>query len=985
MSNARILFFPKISYLSLWFFSSKLIKHCEVTREQVVFGSRKSATVLAYNQLKSVTLKKGILGTTVIFRLTDGSVINFAGLPKQRAFELTTLLHANINWPTIQSLYHHYCSLTSGLSYIAQSEIAIFLKNRSDAALLPLTHILVLEATDKERAFIVKAVLRPDEVIRENVRQRNIQFVEQEKQNFASLFDTLEKYPLTEEQRLAIIRNEDNNLVIAGAGSGKTSTLVGRIGYLLKKGVPAESILVLAFAKKAAEELRERIRSKFDVDLEVQTFHALGLSLIGLATGHKPSLAPEAEDDLVMAETLENFYTARLQSDPEFQRQMITSYVSFRYTYTPEYEFPSELKYNEYISAFDLKTLRAQSPLANDLSLKGEKVKSLAELEIADYLFSQGINYQYEADYQFATSDKEHRQYKPDFYLPEYGIYIEHFGVDRDGHTAPYIDQQKYNAERSWKIETHQRYNTKLIQTSSWMKSEGILATELCKMLKKEGVVFKPRSLEELLQSIKQAQYPSQICKLCSTFFALFKGNWLSFTDLRKAVIPMKQSNRLRNYLYLIECLYSDYELKIKQANEVDFSDMIKIAMDLGKLGRYKARFSHILVDEFQDISHSRAELLKVLRSQFPHCRLFAVGDDWQSIYRFTGSDIGLMTNFDIHFGPTCVTLLQDTFRFNNKIAEFSSRFILKNSAQLNKTIRSAKQEERTCVHIRFQKKPEKEELHSAEAFANNAITALDEILSEISTEVEAGQATVFILVRYHFVKPNHSTLSRLQKLYPNLVIRSHTVHSVKGLEADYVIVGELKGGRYGFPSQIADDPILSLLLSSKDDCPYSEERRLFYVAVTRARRRAYLLSQNWSRSPFIHELVAEQNEYDVDIKLPNGNLTATCPKCKVGIMEPRDGVNGSFWSCSNFPSCRHTESVCPKCRTGWMKQETDKTYTCTFCGEKAEPCPVCAGRLTLKKGPQNQFWGCSNYNSELRCRYTRMPIHPIGKPDVVL
>lgn len=956
-----------------------------MTREQLIVGGRKSPILLAFNRLKSINLKKGLFGETVIFHLTDGSVINFAGLPKQRAIELTTLLHANINWPTIQSLYHHYCSLTSGLSYIAQSEIAIFLKSRSDAALLPLTHIPVLEATDKERAFIVKAVLRPDEVIRENVRQRNIQFVEQEKQNFASLFDTLEKYPLTEEQRLAIIRNEDNNLVIAGAGSGKTSTLVGRIGYLLKKGVPAESILVLAFAKKAAEELRERIKNKFDVDLEVQTFHALGLGLIGLATGHKPSLAPEAEDDQVMAETLDHFYTARLQSDPEFKEKFISTYLTFRYPYTPDYDFQSEVKYNEHLAAFDLKTLRSQCPRPDEMSLKGEKVKSLAELEIADYLFSQGINYQYEPNYQFATSEQEHRQYKPDFYLPEYGIYIEHFGLDRDGHTAPYIDQRKYNAERVWKIETHQRFNTKLIQTFSWMKSEGMLTTELTKMLKKEGVAFNPRSAEDLLLSIKQAQYPSQFGTLCSTFFALFKGSRLSFSDIRHAALTQKKNHRSQYYLYLIECLYADYDKKLKQANEVDFSDMIKSAIDLGKLGRYKVNYSHILVDEFQDISHSRTELLKVLRNQLPHCRLFAVGDDWQSIYRFTGSDIDLMTNFRKYFGPTSVTLLQDTFRFNNKIAEFSSRFILKNSAQLKKTIRSAKQVEETCIHIRFQKKPETDKSNYSKALTKTAITTLDKVLQEITSEVGAGKATVFILVRYHKVKPDYRSLVDLQNLYPNLILSSHTIHAVKGLEADYVIVGELKGGRYGFPSQIADDPILSLLLSSKDDCPFSEERRLFYVAVTRARRRAYLLSQNWSRSPFIHELVAEQSDYDVDIKLPTGELTATCPKCNSGIMEPKDGVYGLFWRCSNPTSCSHKESVCSKCRKGWMKQENDKTYTCTCCGAKAEPCPVCGGRLSLKKGPQSQFWGCSNYNSELSCSYTRMAIHPIGQPDVVL
>lgn len=945
-----------------------------MTREQLIVGGRKSPILLAFNRLKSINLKKGLFGETVIFHLTDGSVINFAGLTKQRAIELTTLLHANINWPTIQSLYHHYCSLTSGLSYIAQSEIAIFLKSRSDAALLPLTHIPVLEATDKERAFIVKAVLRPDEVIRENVRQRNIQFVEQEKQNFASLFDTLEKYPLTEEQRLAIIRNEDNNLVIAGAGSGKTSTLVGRIGYLLKKGVPAESILVLAFAKKAAEELRERIKSKFDVDLEVQTFHALGLKIIGAVETKKPSLAKEAEADSgkAMAKTLETIFEDRLSSDREFREKVISTYISFRQPYQPEHEFKTEHEYNEYISPLNLKTLRSQMPqTGKSVSIQGETVKSLAELEIADTLFTNGIEYQYEAEYKFQTADSQHSQYKPDFYLPEYDLYIEHFGLDQQGHTAPFVDEVKYNLDMEWKIKLHKTNQTRLVETFSWMMSEGILGSKLLSTLtEKYGVKLRPLSQEEVLSHIKSAEYSTALANLCSTFIALFKSNNYSFDNLRVRAEHIKGSKRALRLLYLFEHLTSDYQNKLCRAGQIDFSDMIIKAIDYGKTGRFTMRVSHILVDEFQDIAACRAELVRVIRNQNPQCRLFAVGDDWQSIYRFTGSDIDLMTNFDKHFGPTSVTLLQDTFRCNNKIVEFSSRFILKNKSQIKKKLLARKFVEKPCVHIRIQQEPMVNGEAYAKALRINLLNSLEQTLDQLLDPTHKEKVTVFILGRYHSALPQKEDLIKLQQKFRNLDICAHTIHSVKGLEAEHVILVEMKGGEYGFPSQISDDPLLSLLLSRQEDCPFGEERRLFYVAVTRAKKSVHLFTHLSPPSQFVLELISEQREYGVEIYLPSGEKTGVCPICRIGILQHAKGKNGSYYKCSNKKFCDYTESQCSKCEKGIMIAQGNE-HRCTHCGSVPDRCPLCGGRLRLIRCQNGDFEGCENYSTK-KCKFKR-------------
>jgi DNA helicase-4 len=219
-------------------------------------------------------------------------------------------------------------------------------------------------------------------------------------------------------------------------------------------------------------------------------------------------------------------------------------------------------------------------------------------------------------------------------------------------------------------------------------------------------------------------------------------------------------------------------------------------------------------VDEFQDISLGRAGLIRALRGQVQGAKLFCVGDDWQSIYRFTGSDISLTTDFEGYFGPARRTALDRTFRFHDRIAAFSSHFVQRNPRQLRKRLSTAATSDKLGVVV----------YRHGEG---------DDPLPTILAEIAAlGAASVFLLGRYGFTAPDD--LRALQARFPRLNIRFLTAHGSKGLEADYVVLLGLTSGRHGFPSEVADDPVLGLVLADGEPFAFAEERRLFYVALTR-------------------------------------------------------------------------------------------------------------------------------------------------------
>jgi DNA helicase-4 len=376
---------------------------------------------------------------------------------------------------------------------------------------------------------------------------------------------------------------------------------------------------------------------------------------------------------------------------------------------------------------------------------------------------------------------------------------------------------------------------------------------------------------------------------------------------------------------------------------------MICGAADLVKSSAYQSPYQYILVDEFQDVSVGRANLLKALCEQHIDNQLFAVGDDWQSIYRFAGSDISVMRNFASFFGATAKSTLATTYRYNQELADASGRFIEANPAQLKKNVKGLRRRNAPAVYI----------ARSSEGFPN----LLDECLRRI--QQESDPADVLLLGRYRHNRPKN--WSALQDAFPRLSLRYQTAHSAKGLEADYVVVIELSAGTYGFPSEIEDDPLLSLVLAADEPYAHAEERRLFYVALTRARHATFLVAPNARCSAFVEEL--ESGKYLVEVFGDEMASRVRCPACSTGLLSVREGEHGSFVGCEHYPRCTYAASVCPTCRHGIVKFDKNKG-ACNACSDEFVVCPQCAkGYLHKRVGKFGDFLGCTGYPA---CKYTQ-------------
>jgi len=774
----------------------------------------------------------------------------------------------------------------------------------------------------------------------------NEAFVERELSRSRAFFDRVEARPLTDEQRRAVVVDEDRNLVVAAAGSGKTSVIVAKAGWLVSRGYrhPSE-LLLLAFARDARNELQERIRGRLGDEVAncvtVRTFHSLGMSIIGEAEGRRPTLAKVAEDQGALLHLLKGIVDDLL-ADRDLSAKLLDWFQGKFAPYRSEQECRSWGEYWDYIRRYDIR------------SLQGERVKSFEECEIANYLYLHGVPYEYEAAYEHDTATPEKRQYRPDFHLPREGIYIEHFGLDAEGRTAWFVERKTYLEDMKWKRRLHEQNGTVLIETFSHERASGKLIRNLAKKLSAHGVSLSPIPGNEVFAILKKQGRVDPFMRLVATFLHHFKGGQLSFREVARRARGLGDRLRAEAFLAVFRPIFERYQATLTDRGEIDFHDMIGKATEHVEAGRFRSPFGYILVDEFQDISPGRARLLKALLDQVPAAQLFAVGDDWQAIFRFCGSDIAVMREFSERFGESERIHLQATFRCSEPITSVASRFVLANPAQIRKKVRSIRQEEGPCVHVGLA--------------GDQDSSLLNEALGRIAEDAARREwaSSVLLLGRYRHMRPGN--LSGLAKQHPHLRLSYMTVHGSKGLEADYVVVLGLCTGRHGFPTEIDDDPLLDLVLSEPEKHPNAEERRLFYVALTRARRHVFVLADGGPPSPFVVELINGKFDVAVFGRLPEEKTP--CPRCVRGHLVRRENTRNksAFYGCSNYPYCEHRQPPCPACGRG-LPVEADGGFRCRDCGQVIEACPSCGGWLRVRIGTYGRFLGCSNYP---RCDYTR-------------
>lgn len=727
----------------------------------------------------------------------------------------------------------------------------------------------------------------------EYVARWNDRFLEQELESYRSFFDNVESSPLTDEQSRAVVCFDNRVQLVASAGSGKTSTMIAKAGYAVHRGlVLPEQILMLAFNSKAATELQQRITERLAPlglaadQIVARTFHSFGLSVIGQATGRKPSLAPWVEQGSDV-EKLARIVDELRDADPAFR----TEWDLFRMVFGRDLpEFGQEEADPD---GWDPVTRREGFQ-----TLAGEVVKSQGERLIADWLFYNGVEYEYESSYEVDTADADHRQYHPDFFYPGIGVYHEHFALDRDG--QPPEEFVGYLEGVHWKRALHAKHGTTLIETTMAELWDGAAFAALTSELTSRGIILDPNPDRPVIG--QPAMENERLVGTLRSFMVHAKSNRLSDEQLlERAQEESRDRFRFRHeiFLRLYRVIRLRWEDELRKHDSIDFEDMLNLAADHVEAGTWSSPFRLVMVDEMQDASAARARLARALVAGPGHY-LFAVGDDWQSINRFAGADLSVMTNFEDWFGEGEILRLERTFRCPQPICDLSSRFVMKNPLQLSKRVVSSTPEHPpTFVAIATASDD-----HVHGVIRQHLAQLNDRVASGVVPPGRGGKASVFILGRYRHQESlvPHSAM----KQWKHLDVQFSTIHASKGLEADYVVIPGLTRDKSAFPSKVADDPVLRLAMPAREPFPFAEERRLFYVALTRARRSVTLVTVQHRVSSFLTELVREQG-----LRLVNADggraMVIPCPTCEDGTMVPRSSKHGRFYGCSNFPKCRQT------------------------------------------------------------------------------
>lgn len=634
--------------------------------------------LIPFNQLLAIHCKRGLVWGELEFVLPDDKVVRLHGT----------------EWSETQRFHHHLNALwqqwSQDMSVIAAQVLQQVLDDiaQSNAQHAWLTRQQTAGLQQKIRqalSALPLSVTRLNEFdnCRDAWRQCQAWLNDKDKSRlahnqswtdamlsqYADFFSTVESSPLNPAQARAVVNGEQSLLVLAGAGSGKTSVLVARAGWLLTTGeAVADQILLLAFGRKAAQEMDERIQERLHTrDITARTFHALALHIIQQGSKKVPSIS-------------------KLENDAQARQALF------------------------------IKAWRQQ---CSEKKAQAKGWRQWLEEELG-WEVPEG---------SFWQDDKLAR-----------------------------------------------RLGSRLDRWVSLMRMHGGTQAEM--------IESAPEAIRDL------------------------------FSKRVKLMAPLLKA----------------WKNALKEENAVDFSGLIHQAIIILEKGRFVSPWKHILVDEFQDISPQRAALLSALRAQNKHTSLFAVGDDWQAIYRFSGAQLSLTTAFHHYFGEGDRSDLDTTYRFNSRIGEIANRFIQQNPHQLAKPLNSLRPGDKKAVTLL-------------------ADDQLEPLLDKLSGYAKPDER-ILVLARYHHLKP--AALEKAATRWPKLQLEFMTIHASKGQQADYVIVLGLKEGSDGFPAPARESVMEEALLPVPEDFPDAEERRLLYVAITRARHRVWLLFNKEEPSVFV-------------------------------------------------------------------------------------------------------------------------------------
>ena len=897
--------------------------------------------------------------------------------------------------------------------------------------------------SSEDEKFFEKFYNKP-QTFEMDTKHANELYINQELNDNSDLFDDLDGKSLDSQQRNAIVVDEDAVRVIAGAGSGKTFTIQGKVKYLTeKRDVDPSEILAISFSNASVNDLEERIAEPIDI----KTFHKVGKDIL---TQYNQYSRP---DTSALKRIIKRYLTKKALKSEDISKKLI-EFFSFYINVPPSEE---DIKYEgdllDWQEGVDFSTLKRRFKNKQRETLNNEIVRSYEELYIANFLFIHGINYTYEKIYSYPNKNFERefnkfkeflfsfdeeipdelkndivrsllnltdiceeyeiKDYFPDFYLNDYNIYIEHFGLNRncENHLIGGKSSEEYVKEMEWKRKVHKKYETTLIETFSYYQSENRLLTRLAEKLQAQGVEFNEidyRQVYAILLENKTIKEWEDFIVLLKTFIELFKGNNYDgdkFKEFYEYVDGFKSSfskDRTIAFLKIVEEIYNDYEAYLLKIKKIDFNDMINKASDCIVKNGLNLPYKYIIVDEYQDTSFTRYNLLRNICDNIG-AKIMVVGDDWQSIYSFSGCDVNIFTKFDNFFDVCETRYVEKTYRNSQQLIDVSSNFVMKNPDQSRKELKSSKSLECPIKIVKFDNDFDEilkfeliiKNIINQSKFENKKILILGRnnkdifnLLKNFNVKNEDGKRKFEILGdedklrRDKFVKI-------VYRYNPDVNIEYRTVHQSKGLECDNVILINLKNWRAGFPNKMVDDPVLNFVKRNGDSFSYAEERRLFYVALTRTKNNVYLLAPYFKSSVFIQEL---ENDVNVELlNLENNKLETLkniekngeryaiptklkCPVCKTGIV-----LLESFWNngkLNRVLKCSHNMAP-PFNRCNWKGGYYGSELKDL---DDIKHCPNCDGILIKRRrhSDGHPFLGCTNFK-ETGCR-GKSKLEYIGK-----
>lgn len=613
------------------------------------------------------------------------------------------------------------------------------------------------------------------------VEIKNNEYIKLENEKNKKFFDNICGFPLDQNQRDAIIIDDSKNLIVAGAGSGKSLTIIGKIHYLIaKKNIKEDEILCISFTNETTKSLKNKLKTIYNYDIDVYTFHKLGFQIIKNQIKNIKIVS-----NTVLEECINSYFNTLSKKE----------IINIMYYFSEFTKIPREYKTKD--KHITLKMICENID---------EDVGSSDEVEIANILYLKGVKYKY-----------EQTTYGSVFHMPNKIIHYYNF-------KNPYYSLLCMDANE-----------IKIYKSNLYEKG---LLFHVEKILRDNNIETFPLDYEKIYKDMihNNNDYILSLKKLIINFMNIYKSGTKGIDDLEKESRGNKTEYA---FIRIFKEVYNKYEEQLYNKSTIDINDMLIKATELTKDKYNYKQYKYILIDEFQDTSLVRYSLIHNI-IKHTNAKLIAVGDDFQSIYRFSGCNVELFINFQKYFGSFKISYIENTYRNSQELIDIAGSFVMKNPNQIKKKLYSNKHIDNPI------------EIY----YYDNLSTELLKIINTLSTgksKLILGRNNKDInLLENDSIQigKGHIYVKTIKEKIPYL-----TVHKSKGLEYDYIFLINMTDSIDGFPSKIEENNILKMVLPKEEEYPYAEERRLFYVALTRAKEKVFIFTPKKNPSTFVKEL----------------------------------------------------------------------------------------------------------------------------------